>query len=261
MPFPLAHPAVAVPFRRWCPKYLDFSALVVGCIVPDLAASIGDLEYFSHSILGSFAFCLPVGLMTVWILRQIQAPLVSTLPNPHRSALLPLCCKAPYSLLRVSGSVMLGTWFHIGWDMFTHERSWLVRHSLLSSVRIGGMPLNRFVWLISSIVGIFILAQQYLLLLRKTTARTPSPAGSDGRAYAFWIGMLLLPFVGAVPLALHDPTYYHGALLSFIAMYYLSCSYLTFAIAGFVLSYQQKRHGGSVRVGGGADRLSDSLSK
>jgi hypothetical protein len=242
MAFPLAHPAAALAFRRWCPRYLDFSALVVGCLVPDLAASI-DWEYFSHTILGSFVFCLPVGLVTLWIVRQICGPLLSTLPNPHRDALLPFRSMAPCSFVRIIGSLVLGSWLHIGWDMFTHEHSWLVRHSVLSSVSVAGLQLNRLVWFFSSIIGVAILFVQYLSLLRGRNARTISLSGSDGRAYVFWLGMLLFPFLGAVPLTLHDPNYYHGAFVPYVAVYYFSCCYLTLAGTGFLLKYQQRRHG------------------
>jgi Domain of unknown function (DUF4184) len=56
MPFPLADPSAAVPFRRCRPKSVAFSALVVGCIVADLAASIDDWEYFPHTMHGWLCF-------------------------------------------------------------------------------------------------------------------------------------------------------------------------------------------------------------
>ena len=36
MPFPLAHPAAVLPFRRYCSRWLNFPALVIGSLVPDL---------------------------------------------------------------------------------------------------------------------------------------------------------------------------------------------------------------------------------
>jgi len=237
MPFTLAHPAAALPFRRWCPRYLDFSALVVGCLVPDLATSMTDyLEYFSHTILGSFIFCLPVGLLTLWIFRQVRTPLISTLPNPHRDILLSIRTVAPNSLIQDIVSLLLGSWLHIAWDSFTHGHSWLVRHSVLSSVTVEGLPLNRLVWLLSSVIGVAIPLVMYLSLVRRRNPPTKSVSLSEWRAYAFWLGILLLPFAGALPLTFHDPGYSHNRFVSFLAMYYLSCCYLTLAAAGFLIN-------------------------
>src|SRR6267142_2803077 len=69
MPFTLAHPAVVLPLRRFSPRVLSFPALVVGSITPDVGYCFGRLnvEEFSHSFVGSLAFCLPVGLLMVAI--------------------------------------------------------------------------------------------------------------------------------------------------------------------------------------------------
>jgi len=77
MSFAFAHRAATPPFRRWCPRDLEFSVLVVGDLVLDLAAIIDDWDYFSHTILGSLAFCLLVGLLTLWIQRQVYTPLIA----------------------------------------------------------------------------------------------------------------------------------------------------------------------------------------
>src|SRR5215469_372681 len=242
MPFPLAHPAAALPFRRWCPRYFDFSALVVGSLVPDLAASIDDWEYFSHTVLGSFIFCLPVGLLTLWILYQVRGPLIATLPNRHRDLVSSFCVAAPNSLIRLTISLLLDSWLHISWDLFTHEHSWLVRHSVLSTATLGGLRLNQVVWLVSSIAGVVILLVRYFSLLRTRNTCTKSHEGSDGRAYALWISILAFPFIGAIPLTLHDSGYYRGAFLPFLTMYYFGCCYITLAVAGLLMKYQQRQH-------------------
>jgi hypothetical protein len=260
MPFPLAHPAATLPLRRWCPRFLDFSALVVGSLVPDLAACIDDWDYFSHTILGSFVFCLPVGLLTLWIFYQIRAPLVATFPNPHRDALSPLCVAGPNSFIRIVVSLLLGSWLHIIWDLLTHEHSWLVRHSVLSSITFGGLRLNHVIWLFSSIIGVAMLFVTYLSLLRKGNTPTKGFLGSDCRAYAFWIAILSVPFVGAVPLTFHDPTYYHGAFFPFLAMYYFGCCYLTLIVAGLLIKYQQRQHEIHVSLRTASDQVSNSSS-
>jgi hypothetical protein len=70
MPFALAHPAAVLPLRRYCPRQLDFPALLVGSLAPDLGYAFLPLHVygFSHQFwAGSFGFCLPAGLVLVLI--------------------------------------------------------------------------------------------------------------------------------------------------------------------------------------------------
>jgi hypothetical protein len=244
MPFPLAHPAAVLPFRRWCPKYLDFLGLVIGSLIPDLASSVDDLEYFSHTLLGSFVLCLPIGLLTVWIFRQIRDPFIATLPNPHRDLALSFLPWRSAPLIQIALSLLLGIWLHDLWDLFTHDHSWLVRRGLLSSFSVAGVPLNRLLWFLSSLIGTAIVLINYFLLVRKRVRKQPPGTKIlpfERRAYVFWLGILALPIAGAVPLTFFDPTYYHGAFLRFFAMYYLSCFYITLVVVGFVIRYRKRQ--------------------
>ena len=71
MPFTLAHPAAVLPLRRFCPRFLNFPALVVGSVGPDAGYAFGWLgaDQVSHRFLGSFVFCLPVGLVLVGLFK------------------------------------------------------------------------------------------------------------------------------------------------------------------------------------------------
>src|SRR5437868_3454464 len=118
MPFPLAHPAAALLFRRWCPEKLSFCALLMGSIAPDTSYALDDLvsfprtlEFifgpaarnftavqadwewsdFSHTLTGSIGFCLPAALLMLWVFLGLRSALTFTLPNPYRAVLLPLC--------------------------------------------------------------------------------------------------------------------------------------------------------------------------
>jgi len=237
MPFPLAHPAAVLPFRRWCPKYLDFPALIIGSVTPDLAASIDDWEYFSHTILGTFVFCLPVGLATIWIFRRVRTPIVSTFPNPHRHTLLPLCAGTRNSLFNVIISLLFGSWLHLTWDLFTHDHSWLVQHVAFFSIPVAGVPLNHLLWLLSSLVGSLLLLAMYVRMLQRGNAPIDVFVSFESRAYALWCGILLFPLSFAVPLALNEakPGYAASSLIRYLAMYYLGYAYLTLAFAGLFL--------------------------
>src|SRR5207245_10644073 len=84
MPFPLAHPAAVLPLRHV--KHLNFSALLIGAITPDLSYCLEryDLDVFAHTVRGCFGFSLPVGWLFVLIFQTVRDPLLKLLPAPHR---------------------------------------------------------------------------------------------------------------------------------------------------------------------------------
>ncbi len=211
MPVPLAHPAAVLLCRRWYPRYLDLAALVVGSLVPDLACSVADLEYFSHTLLGSFVFCLPAGLLTVWILQQIRDPLIATLPKPHRDVFLSFRPWRSVPRMHTLFSLFLGTWSHDVWDLFTHDHSWLVRGGLLSPYSISGIPVNRIFWFVSSLLGSTLVITKYLVLVRKQIASSKDTTRPEYRAYVFWLWIVTIPIGGALSLTFLAPTYSHAS--------------------------------------------------
>jgi len=137
MSFPLAHPAAVLPLRRFCPRWLNFPALVIGSMMPDasyfLGAKAGGL--FGHSLLGVFTFCLPVGIMVMALFDGLRSPVVRRLPAPYQQALLSLCQRPLGPLWVMVISLLLGAGTHILWDSFTHTDGWFVqRLPVLESV-------------------------------------------------------------------------------------------------------------------------------
>src|ERR1035441_6750811 len=121
MPFPLAHPAAVLPLRRYCPRYLSFPALIIGSLSPDFGYLFGHLhvDWFLHRFwAGNFGFCLPVGLLVVWLFYLARAPLLKIHPDPYRELFWPLCRRpaAPWPVLPVS--VLVGAWTHDLLDSF-----------------------------------------------------------------------------------------------------------------------------------------------
>ena len=109
MPFPLAHPAAVLPLRRFCPRYLSFPALVAGSLSPDFGYVFGSLhvDEFSHRLwAGSFGFCLPVGLLSVWVFYLVRAPLVGVLPGRYRQLFGPLCQRHTVSSRRLGAPLV-----------------------------------------------------------------------------------------------------------------------------------------------------------
>src|ERR1039458_366285 len=117
MAFPLAHPAAVLPLRRYCPRWLSFPALVIGSLSPDAGYCLGNLGgldwgTFSHGMLGSVAFCLPVGVVLLALFYGLRAPVIRMLPAPYQQAFLPLCWRPPGSpsavvISRLSGGQAL----------------------------------------------------------------------------------------------------------------------------------------------------------
>jgi hypothetical protein len=133
MPFPLAHPAAVLPLRRYCPRWLNFPALVVGSLSPDAGYLFGELQggRLSHQFLGSIGFCLPVGLVLVTLLYWLRGPLVRLLPTPYQRVLVPICERPAGPLWAIVVSLVIGAWTHVLWDSFTHKDAWFVQHSVV----------------------------------------------------------------------------------------------------------------------------------
>ena len=128
MPFPLAHPAAVLPLRRYCSKWLNFSALVIGTLVPDLGYLFWEGSLLSHHILGSILFGLPVGLLILAAFCAFRTPLVVRMPEAVRRSLLPLCRRSAGPVWITVLSLIIGIWTHVLWDSVTHPDGWLVGH-------------------------------------------------------------------------------------------------------------------------------------
>lgn len=130
MPFTLAHPAAIIPFAR---RQLVPSALIVGSMSPDFLYLI-NLEprgQFGHTIPGVFLFCLPIGMVILWIFhRLIKWPMLSLLPFSLQVRLVGPARDFNFwpitRQLLIIASLLIGAFTHIFWDGFTHEYGWAV---------------------------------------------------------------------------------------------------------------------------------------
>jgi hypothetical protein len=156
MPFTLSHPAAAAPFwplvrRNWLP----LSALAIGTLSPDF-------EYLwrlrtewrvSHTPLGIFDFCLPVGLaaLALWV-YVLRTPTRRLLALPSRTLDTP-----PRWWLFSAAAIVLGAATHIVWDGVTHGFDWAVRlvPVLQHTVRLGSFAIPVFTLLqhASTVIG------------------------------------------------------------------------------------------------------------
>jgi len=168
MPFTLAHPAAVLPLRRYCPRFLNYPALIIGSLVPDIGYCFPrlNLDEFSHRFVGSIEFCLPVGVLMLVLFYGLRARTVGILPERHRRVFLPLCQRQVGSLLLAVVSLLIGIWTHLLLDALTHKGGWLVAHmSMLQSpiVTVGGhtVRVHHLLWYACSFLGVAWLCLAY----------------------------------------------------------------------------------------------------
>ena len=193
MPFPLAHPAAVLPLRRWCPRYFNFPALVIGSVSPDAGYFVGAGEFSHRFLAGTFGFCLPAGLIGVLLFYGGRRTVAGILPETYRRALLPLCQRRAGNPLLIVISLLVGAWTHVLLDAFTHPDEWLVKYlpALLDPVLTVGRQrfmLCEILYAGLTFAGVAWLAFCYLRWLEEMAAN-PSTSIPPG---VKWVGALLL---------------------------------------------------------------------
>jgi Domain of unknown function (DUF4184) len=222
MPWTFAHPAAILPLRRFCPAPLDFSALVIGSLVPDLGYYLlqPDLAGSAHSFLGSIVVCIPAGLL-LWIMfNLLRKPLCFVLPQPHRGVLAAFAAAPvslrPSALIAAGISVLLGAWTHIAWDSFTHN-TWVVKRLPLLRESIFQLSNVEFPWYVllqhlSTLIGTTVLVVTYCSWLRlHRGAATDSSTSTDDRwRYLLLAAVVALALVITVPRAVEVASRFEG---------------------------------------------------
>ncbi|MGI8432971.1 MAG: DUF4184 family protein [Chthoniobacterales bacterium] len=212
MPWTVSHAAAVLPLRGSTPWPLDFPALVVGSMTPDLGYYIGQFELatFEHSLRGSVLACLPTGVILLLGFYLFCKPAAFALPRPHRPALLPLCPGfgglRPARWWIILFSLLLGIWTHIFWDSFTHESGWFAQRTALlwdPVVPVGAATfrLPFVLQLASTFIGFAIVAVAYFRWLRWQDP--PETSASDTRRYLLALAISLVALLVAVPAAFH----------------------------------------------------------
>jgi hypothetical protein len=166
--------------------------------------------HFGHSLLGLFLFCLPGGLIGLWVLHSLlKKPLISLLPVSYQQRLeqnefrfLPWMRFA-----HICVSILVGAFTHVFWDSFTHQEGWAVKHfsALSSEVTVAHrlMPLSDILQHLSTAGGIAILSYYLFHWIRSTheipviDCQTPTPESKSLLLMwfivgAFWPGVYIL---------------------------------------------------------------------
>ena len=229
MPFTLAHPAAILPLRKYCPKVLNLPALVFGSLVPDVGYFFGrwNVDEYSHALVGSVVFGLPVGAMLLAVFFLGRTTAVQWLPPRHRAMLEPLCRRPIGSFVAIVLSLLIGIWTHLVFDSFTHKGGWLVDNwsvlnQSLINIRHRNFRVHHVVWYACTFGGTAWLCFAYDHALRSSAcpART-TPTWLSWRNGLF-IAALLLPIA----------VFHHsvGGVFSLIAVGVLSLLVVVVAI-------------------------------
>ncbi len=169
MPFIFAHPAAILPFSYLPKKYVSFTGLVVGSMIPDLEYFLrfSATSYFSHTWAGLFWFDLPAALIMCFVFHNlVRNELILHLPRP-----LLLRCVHCLSFnwnawfrknwFVIIFCIMIGTATHLIWDYLTHETTSSIEQT--NYIQNKTIPYKDTVvyylyWGLNSVIGVALLA-------------------------------------------------------------------------------------------------------
>ena len=247
MPCTLSHPAAVVPLQRFCPHGLAFPALVIGSMTPDVGYYIHrfDMASFAHTILGSFAVCLPNGVFLLLIFYLVRKPVCFISPTPHREALSQLCSAVLRlglrSLAVIPVSLLLGAWSHILWDSFTHQTGWFVQRvswlreplfAIGSTSFRGHYLLQQF----GTVAGAVVLLVAYLAWIQRYQSTQPVEVTADQWRYLLWAAIILVALVLALPPAAHIARRFEGYLAFRVFVFTAGVYFVSFAVTLIILA-------------------------
>jgi hypothetical protein len=189
MPFTLSHPAIILPLYRL--RYLDFTALAVGSMAPDLEYFFRPqaLSVWGHSPVGLLFFNLPLTIVVALLFHQIIKPaLIPQLPAPYdhyySAARYQSWITTPASYWKIPLSAIIGAASHVLWDSFTHRSGFFVNQLplLKSSFPIANLnlPIYTLLQYGFSLIGLLTIAGAIWLALptpiSTTSATNHNPA-------------------------------------------------------------------------------------
>ncbi len=157
MAFTFSHIVVAPLIYRLSKAQLPLSALVIGCMLPDLARVIFNSP-INHHFSGMFSLNLICGWLFYTVWQVFYRPILYALAE------WPIPVRQPFHLsafLMVSLALLIGNFTHLLWDSFTHldDRTWFAHQFLAIPVQLAGidMPMHRFLQYVTSLVVLPLL--------------------------------------------------------------------------------------------------------
>lgn len=230
MPFTPAHPAILLPAKLLPRKYISWTALFIGSMVPDM-------EYFlfmnpgsrmSHSIYGIINFNLPMTFLLAMAWHSFVGPVVlRVLPffrveytRIHHDFADWLTKNWLVFIL----SALVGICSHLFLDGFCHHRGFIVQRIpyLTEMVHFAGFDIRRcyLVWYVSSAVGMllmFVFVMEPRNLLKKLKWQQAL------QGWKFWLQVFVVALVIAsvrIAFGLKWNIVRHLVIISIGALFY-----------------------------------------
>ena len=213
MPFTPTHVLVAIPIVRRFSSPGIFAALAIGSMVPDwpLYFPIGPSYQLTHSFVGIFTACLPIGLIiTLLFMATARRPLYELASPGLQQRLTRFLNASPHRSLRgvfsMGVAVCFGAATHIVWDSFTHDSTFgVAMFPALQEVWVTVLGVNFVGYMAlqhgSSLVGLPLMFALYLLWYRRADCQPAlDPILSP---IARWAWMLLLVGLPLATVARH----------------------------------------------------------
>ncbi|MEX5708312.1 DUF4184 family protein [Parafrankia soli] len=198
MPFTLSHPVAVLPLRR---LGLPMSAMVAGSMVPDVPVFLGwsAMYHLSHSLLGVVTFVPLLSLVAlgVWFCLARDA-LLDLAPDPVRLRLPPRARPTGRQWLLAPVAAVVGGLTHTGWDAFTHEDRWGVRHVAWLSADHGALPGYKWLQYGMGAAGLVVVAAAVVVHLRALPRGPRRPRRYSAEAAVLPAVVALAAGVGAV---------------------------------------------------------------
>ena len=194
MPFTFVHPAIILPLKKGFPRWFSMTGLIVGSLAPDFEYFIRMKiqSIYSHTILGTFTFNLPVGICLAFIFHLIvKKDLIENLPTSWQRK-LPALKELDWSTyfkknwLIVCISILIGASSHIFWDAFTHRDVYFVELlDLKRTVTTYYIPIYKILQHLSTLVGgLLIMTYFFRMPTKASTTKKPS--------LKYWVSLAIL---------------------------------------------------------------------
>ena len=208
MPFTPAHIVAIVPVAAWC-RWLPFSALAIGCMMPDLPLFFPGVLYAqTHDPVGVLTVDVPLGVVAFMLFQCVlKVPLFALMPlwvqQRSVSYSRPLLQPSVGFFIGVAVAIAIGAYSHIVWDAFTHRGRWgtellpLLNREIFFAGKT--RPLYGLFQLGSSAAGLFLLA---VLAWRQLWRNEPNAVIPTTLCVGRWIKILVWSILLLVPTSI-----------------------------------------------------------
>lgn len=157
---------------------------------------------FGHTLTGLVIFCVPVGLVILWVFHTfLKYPLLSLFPISHQERLLPIAHPFRFfpwqGFLLIILSLLIAALTHLIWDSFTHSNRWGVQQwSFLNTTIVettyGAIKGYKILQYMSTLVGAVLLFYLYWRWLKQAPRRLIPPSIQ----LAFKTKLFIILFIG-----------------------------------------------------------------